>query len=84
MDSIVGQSKQCELAVSVTTALAQYFKDLDGQPPHAVYDMLLACIEKPMLQFVLNYTGGNQSKTADILGINRNTLRKKIQQYGIE
>lgn len=84
MDSTVGKSKQCELAVSVNTALEQYFKDLDGQPPHAVYDMLLGCIEKPMLQFVLNYTGGNQSKTADILGLNRNTLRKKIQQHGIE
>ncbi len=84
MDSMVDKSQQCELAVNVNAALEQYFKDLDGQPPHAVYDMLLACIEKPMLQFVLNYTGGNQSKAADILGINRNTLRKKIQQYSIE
>ena len=85
MDSAFnGVSKQCELAISVHAALEQYFKDLDGQPPHAVYDMLLNCVEKPMLQFVLNQAGGNQSKAADILGLNRNTLRKKMQQYGIE
>lgn len=85
MDSIVNcKTRQSELAVSVKVALEQYFKDLDGQPPHAVYDMLLGCVEKPMLQFVLNHAGGNQSKTADILGLNRNTLRKKMLQHGIE
>ena len=85
MDSIVNcKTRQSELAVSVKVALEQYFKDLDGQPPHAVYDMLLGCVEKPMLQFVLNHAGGNQRKTADILGLNRNTLRKKMLQHGIE
>ena len=83
-DPLYGKNKQCELALSVHSALEQYFKDLDGQPPHAVYDMLLSCVEKPMLQFVLNQAGGNQSKAADILGLNRNTLRKKMQTYGIE
>lgn len=74
----------CDLANSVKSSLAEYFKDLDGQPPHAVYDMVLACIEKPMIEFVLHQAGGNQSKTAEILGLNRNTLRKKMQQYHIE
>ncbi len=83
-DTLHSIDKPCELAVSVHVALEQYFKDLDGQPPHAVYDMLLSCVEKPMLKFVLNQAGGNQSKAADILGLNRNTLRKKMQQYGIE
>ncbi len=75
---------QCELGNSVAKALEEYFKDLDGQPPHAVYEMVLNCIEKPMIEFVLNRAGGNQSKTADILGLNRNTLRKKMAQYRIE
>lgn len=75
---------QCELANSVKLSLDQYFKDLDGEPPHALYDMVLACIEKPLLEYTLHYAGGNQSKTAEILGLNRNTLRKKIQQYNIE
>jgi Fis family transcriptional regulator, factor for inversion stimulation protein len=74
----------CELANSVKSSLTDYFKDLDGQPPHAVYDMVLACVEKPMIEFVLNQAGGNQSKAAEILGLNRNTLRKKMQQHHIE
>ena len=75
---------RCELANSVKLSLDQYFKDLDGEQPHALYDMVLACIEKPLLEYTLHYAGGNQSKTAEILGLNRNTLRKKIQQYNIE
>ncbi|MCB5191122.1 Fis family transcriptional regulator [Methylobacillus arboreus] len=75
---------QQDLASCVRTALDEYFKDLDGQPPHAVYDMVLQCMEKPLLEYVLNRTGGNQSKAADILGLNRNTLRKKLQQHNLQ
>jgi Fis family transcriptional regulator len=77
-------SSECELANSVERALNEYFKDLDGQPPHAVYDMVLGCVEKPMLQHVMNRAGGNQSKAAEILGLNRNTLRKKLQQHKLD
>ncbi|MDR2220865.1 MAG: Fis family transcriptional regulator [Methylobacillus sp.] len=73
-----------DLASCVRGALAAYFRDLDGEPPHAVYDMVLACIEKPMLEYVMNHAGGNQSKAAEILGLNRNTLRKKLKQHGIQ
>jgi Fis family transcriptional regulator len=73
-----------DLASCVRSALEAYFKDLDGEPPHAVYDMLLGCVEKPMLEYVLNHAGGNQSKAAEILGLNRNTLRKKLKQYDIQ
>ena len=75
---------KCELADSVKLSVEQYFKDLDGQPPHAVYDMVLSCVEKPLLEFIMNHAGGNQSKAAEILGLNRNTLRKKLQQYNLE
>jgi Fis family transcriptional regulator len=75
---------KCELANSVKSSLDQYFKDLDGEPPHALYDMVLSCIEKPLLEYVMQHTGGNQSKASEILDINRNTLRKKLQQYNIE
>ncbi|MDP1660036.1 MAG: helix-turn-helix domain-containing protein [Methylotenera sp.] len=75
---------KCDLANSVKLSLDQYFKDLDGEPPHALYGMVLNCIEKPLLEYALQYAGGNQSKAAEILGLNRNTLRKKIQQYNIE
>ena len=73
-----------DLAACVKNALDEYFKDLDGQPPHAVYDMVLQCMERPLLEYVLNRAEGNQSKAAQILGLNRNTLRKKLKQYNLQ
>ncbi len=72
-----------KLADAIEESLEDYFRHLDGQPPHAIYDMVLGCVEKPMLEFILNKVGGNQSKAAEILGLNRNTLRKKMAQYGL-
>ncbi|HAJ73109.1 MAG TPA: Fis family transcriptional regulator [Methylophilaceae bacterium] len=74
----------CKLSEAITESLDEYFTHLDGQPPHAIYDMVLGCIEKPMLEYILNKSGGNQSKASEILGINRNTLRKKMAQYNLE
>lgn len=73
----------CKLSSAIEESLEDYFKHLDGQPPHAIYDMVLGCVEKPMLEFILNKVGGNQSKAAEILGLNRNTLRKKMAQHGL-
>lgn len=67
-----------ELSDCVRRTLNRYFRDLDGQQPHAIYDMVLRCIEKPMLEVVMKQAGGNQTQAAEILGINRNTLRKKL------
>lgn len=78
----MGTSSKLNLAVK--QSLEDYFTHLDGQPPHAVYDMVLGCVEKPMLEFILDKVSGNQSKAAEVLGINRNTLRKKMAQYGLE
>lgn len=72
------------IAICVRKALDEYFKDLDGESPHAVYEMLLSCMEKPLLEYVMNRAGGNQSKAAEILGLNRNTLRKKLKHYNID
>jgi len=73
-----------KLSLAVRESLDDYFTHLDGQPPHAICDMVLGCVEKPMLEYVLNKVGGNQSKAADMMGINRNTLRKKMAAYGLE
>lgn len=70
-----------KLADAVKESLDDYFTHLDGQPPHAIYDMVLGCVEKPMLEFILHKVGGNQSKAAEVLGLNRNTLRKKMAEY---
>lgn len=74
----------CKLSDAINESLDEYFMHLDGQPPHAIYDMVLGCVEKPMLVYILNKVGGNQSKAAEILGLNRNTLRKKMAEYDLQ
>lgn len=76
--------RETDLSTCVRQALDDYFRDLDGEPPHAVYDMLISCVEKPLLENIMHRTGGNQSKAAEILGLNRNTLRKKLTQHNIQ
>lgn len=72
-----------QISRAVNATLDQYFTDLDGEAPQAVYDMVLACVEKPMLEYIMQRAQGNQTRAADILGINRNTLRKKLQDYNL-
>lgn len=68
---------------SVLHNLQTYFEDLEGEEPANMYDMVLNVVEKPMLEVVMARAGGNQSKAAQWLGLNRNTLRKKLLQYGL-
>ena len=75
---------ESELAACVRRVLVDYFKDLDGEAPAGIYDMVVNCVEKPVLDLVLDQAEGNQSRAAAWLGINRNTLRKKMQQHGIK
>jgi Fis family transcriptional regulator len=79
----VAQSTGESLEQSVFRSLEQYFDNLDGAKPHALHEMVLGAIEKPLLQFALHRCAGNQSAAADLLGINRNTLRRKLQDYGL-
>ena len=72
---------QQDLGKCVTSSLEQYFRDLDGEKPAAIYDMVLRSIEKPMLEVVLAKAGSNQTLAAEMLGINRNTLRKKLTEH---
>jgi len=73
-----------KLQQAVKESLEDYFLHLNGETPHAIYDLVLACVEKPMLEYILIKVGGNQSKAAEILGLNRNTLRKKMAQYNLQ
>ncbi|NBD21231.1 Fis family transcriptional regulator [Aquabacterium fontiphilum] len=61
--------------------LEGYFQDLHGAEPNAVYDMVLNAVERPMLEVVMQRAEGNQSKAAEWLGINRNTLRRKLLEH---
>jgi Fis family transcriptional regulator len=74
-------SRNNEIADSVTRMLDQYFRDLDGEKPGAIYEMVMKNAERPLLEFVLRRTGGNQSMAAEMLGINRNTLRRKLSDH---
>ena len=57
------------------------FDDLDGEKPASVYDMVLKSVERPMLEVVMEQAGGNQTLASEMLGINRNTLRKKLTEH---
>ena len=65
----------------IRDSLEQYFKDLRGTEPHSVHDMIVGAVEKPMLEVVMCHADNNQSKAADWLGINRNTLRRKLLDH---
>jgi Fis family transcriptional regulator len=73
-----------EMARLVRRAIDGYFKDLDGERARGVYDMVINCVEKPLLESVLHRVQGNQTHAAQMLGINRNTLRKKMKAHGIK
>ena len=61
--------------------LNSYFENLNGHKPGDLYQLVLGEVEKPLFRAVLAYTNGNQSEAAEILGINRGTLRKKLKDY---
>ncbi|HEY6132983.1 MAG TPA: helix-turn-helix domain-containing protein [Rubrivivax sp.] len=67
----------------IRASLEQYLKDLRGAEPSGVYEMIIAAVEKPMLDVLMQHADGNQSKAADWLGINRNTLRRKLLDHKI-
>ena len=71
------------LGSAVETALTCYFQDLDGHAPGNLYEMVIQEVERPLFEAVMRHARGNQSRAAKILGINRSTLRKKLEQYGI-
>lgn len=72
------------LRVQVAKAMEAYFKHLDGHEPVDLYDMVMAEVEKPFLQAVMEYVDWNQCRAAKILGLNRGTLRTKLKKYAVK
>jgi len=70
-----------EIGRSVERSLDDYFRRLDGEPPHGVYDMVIAQVERVLLSSMLERSNGNQTHAADMLGLNRNTLRAKLAKH---
>jgi Fis family transcriptional regulator len=65
----------------VRSSLEGYFRDLRGTEPDRMHDMLIRAVEKPLLEVVMAHADQNQSRAAEWLGLNRNTLRKKLVEH---
>ncbi len=74
-------AKTTHIEECVRESLESYFKDLRGVAPAAMYEMILRVVEKPLLETVMTHAEGNQSRAAEWLGINRNTLRRKLVEH---
>jgi Fis family transcriptional regulator, factor for inversion stimulation protein len=68
---------------SVRENLEIYFCDLGGETPSSLHDMVMKLVEKPLLEVVMARCEGNQSRAAEWLGINRNTLRRKLTDHNL-
>ncbi len=77
-------SKPSSIDDVVTKSLERYLKDLDGMDPQPIYEMVISAVERPMLEVIMRYAENNQVRASEMLGINRNTLRKKLQSHGID
>ena len=76
-------SRSVPLRSMTEQALDSYFTSLNGHAPGHLYDLVMREVEEPLFRAVLDYAEGNQSRAAEVLGINRGTLRKKLRTYGI-
>ena len=72
-----------EIGKTVEKSLDEYFRRLDGEQPHGIYDMVIANVERSLITSIMHRAGGNQTNAADMLGLNRNTLRSKLSKYNI-
>ena len=82
-DNTHNEQEISQLYNAVKHSVRRYLYELDGSSPNEMYDMVLKQVERPLLEAVLDYTHGNQSKAAEYLGLNRGTLRKKIRDYNL-
>ena len=83
-DAKARERRREPLGSAVRTSLDLYFKNLNGHKTGNIYQMVMAEVEKPLLESVMGNVKNNQSKAAQILGISRSTLRKKLKQYDLD
>jgi len=72
-----------EIALCVRKAVEAYLNDLDGEKPCPIYEIVICSVEKPLIEVAMHHAQGNQSKAAELLGINRNTLRTRLIKHQI-
>lgn len=76
-------NQQTTLRESVELAMKNYFSQLEDEKPADIYELVMAEVEAPLMESVMSYTQGNQTKASQVLGLNRGTLRKKLKMYGL-
>ena len=72
------------LGENVKEAMDKYFVDMDGHEPANLHDLIMSQVEKPLIESVIDNTQGNISRAAQLLGLNRGTLRNRMQKYGLD
>jgi Fis family transcriptional regulator len=77
------QIAQKPLRDSVKVSVKNYLAQLNGEDVNDLYELVLAEVEQPLLDMIMQYTRGNQTRAATMMGINRGTLRKKLKKYGM-
>jgi Fis family transcriptional regulator len=80
-DATPEEGKGSPIDACIRTTMAIYFADLNGTEPRSLYDMVVKAVERPLLEVVMQRAEGNQSRAAEWLGINRNTLRRKLVEH---
>ena len=84
MKHVTGSTNgQGEVARTIVRSIDDYFRKLDGEPASGIYEMVIGNVERALLETVMHHAKGNQTHAADMLGLNRNTLRTKLKNYGI-
>lgn len=76
-------NQQTTLRESVELAMKNYFAQLEDESPTDIFNLVMAEVEAPLMESVMAYTQGNQTKASQVLGLNRGTLRKKLKMYGL-
>ena len=79
-----GSQQASQIYNAVKSSIQRYLHELEDTEPSEMYAMVLSQIEQPLLESVLEHTGGNQSRAAEYLGLNRGTLRKKLRIYDLD
>ncbi len=83
-DKRIKRRRKENLCDHIHNSLESYFRDLDGHQANGLYNLMISQIEKPMFEIVMHKTRGNITRAADVLGINRGTLRNRLKKYNLE
>ena len=82
-EAVAQDKAQHTLRESVEVAMENYFSQLDGQKVVDLYELVISEVEAPLMEAVMEYTRGNQTKASVAMGLNRGTLRKKLKKYNM-